>query len=84
MVNSDYLYTMIGDKNREKVFASEHIDLSPSDINPVGYGGVKIDVLGYTIMKIQFKDREIVGKVYVAKSGVNLLGWRHRGTWVLH
>ena len=50
LADTDSLYPMIGDKNWEKTFSSENIKLKPSDINPVGYGGVKIDVIGYAVM----------------------------------
>ena len=45
----------------------------------MGYSGVKIDVIGYAVLKIRFKERVSVGKVYVARRGDNLLGWRHQG-----
>lgn len=78
LADSGSPYTMVGDVNWDKAVGDETIELLPADIHPVGYGGVKIDVLDYVVSKIQFKDRETVGKVYIAKRGDNLLGWRHQ------
>ncbi|KAJ1165259.1 hypothetical protein NDU88_005687 [Pleurodeles waltl] len=78
LADSGSPFTLIGDKNWERIFAGEKIELVPPDIDPIGYGGQKIDLIGYSVMTIEFKGRETVGKVYVAKRGNNLLGWRHQ------
>ncbi|KAJ1176259.1 hypothetical protein NDU88_001541 [Pleurodeles waltl] len=78
LADSGSPYTMVGDKNWKEIFDESLESLSKPDINPVSYGGAKIDVVGYKIMKIQFRDKFTVGKVYVAKRGNNLLGWRHQ------
>ncbi|KAJ1116630.1 hypothetical protein NDU88_004836 [Pleurodeles waltl] len=71
-------YAMIGDKNWHIIFGGESGPLEKPDINPVSYGGTRIEVKGYRVMTIQFQDRMTVGKVYVAKRGDNLLGWQHK------
>ncbi|KAJ1193480.1 hypothetical protein NDU88_002777 [Pleurodeles waltl] len=71
-------YTLVGDKNWELILGKPGIQLKETDINPGGYRGIKIDLIGYTAMKIPFKGRETVGKVYVSKRGDNLLAWRHQ------
>ncbi|KAJ1141911.1 hypothetical protein NDU88_008239 [Pleurodeles waltl] len=78
LADSGSPYTLVGDKNWERIFEKLDIQLRKPDINPGGYGGTKIDFIGYTVMRINFKGRETVGKVYVAKRGKNLLGWRHQ------
>ncbi|KAJ1201139.1 hypothetical protein NDU88_004954 [Pleurodeles waltl] len=69
---------MVGDKKWQAIFGEGYNSLIRPDINPVSYGGTKIDVIGYKIMKIQFQNKTTVGKVYVAKREDNLLGWRHQ------
>ncbi|KAJ1095977.1 hypothetical protein NDU88_001126 [Pleurodeles waltl] len=78
LADSGSPYTMVGDKNWQAIFGETLDFLSKPDINLISYGGAKIEVVGYKVMKIQFRDRVTVGKVYVAKRGNNLLGWRHQ------
>ncbi|KAJ1170213.1 hypothetical protein NDU88_002094 [Pleurodeles waltl] len=78
LADSGSPYTMIGVKNWQIIFGEDYNSLTEPDINPVSYGGSKIEVNGYRIMEIQFQGRTTIGKVYVAKRGNNLLGWRHQ------
>ncbi|KAJ1130476.1 hypothetical protein NDU88_008828 [Pleurodeles waltl] len=78
LADSGSPYTLVGDKNWERIFGKLDIQLKKPDINPVGYGRTKIDLTGYTVKRIHFKGRETVGKVYVAKRGNNLLDWRYQ------
>ncbi|KAJ1218595.1 hypothetical protein NDU88_006173 [Pleurodeles waltl] len=75
LADSGSPFTLIGDKNWARIFGDDNINLFPPDISPVGYGGQKIDLFGYSLMSIKFKGRETLGKVYVAKRGNNLLGF---------
>ncbi|KAJ1189796.1 hypothetical protein NDU88_006538 [Pleurodeles waltl] len=54
------------------------IRLLPKDINPGGYQGEKIDIVGYMLSKIEFGKRHVDGKVYVARNGPPILGWHHQ------
>ncbi|KAJ1214286.1 hypothetical protein NDU88_001909 [Pleurodeles waltl] len=54
------------------------VSLLPKYINPRGYQGAKINVLGYFVSSITFKSRNVEGKVYVADSGPLILGWAHQ------
>ncbi|KAJ1215631.1 hypothetical protein NDU88_003239 [Pleurodeles waltl] len=53
-------YTMVGDKNWQVIFDDDCGPLVKPDINPVSYGGTKIDVLGYKVMRIQFQNKTTV------------------------
>ncbi|KAJ1190784.1 hypothetical protein NDU88_000103 [Pleurodeles waltl] len=43
-----------------------------------GYHREEIEILGFFPTAIGFKSRETFGKVYVAESGPQILGWRHQ------
>ena len=53
--------------------------LFPPDKTPVSYEGKKIDTVGYFEDTLGFKGREVEGKIYVARKGLNILGWLHQG-----
>ena len=76
MVDSGSLYTIIPNHMFEKNWP--RVTLLPKDINPGGYQGEKIDILGFMHAQITFKDRSIEGKVYVSVSGPAILGWHHQ------
>ncbi|KAJ1155019.1 hypothetical protein NDU88_007755 [Pleurodeles waltl] len=54
------------------------VPLLPKDINLRGYQGVEIDVLGYFISHMEFGNRCVEGKIYVAESGPPILEWGHQ------
>ncbi|KAJ1189453.1 hypothetical protein NDU88_006198 [Pleurodeles waltl] len=67
LADSGSPYTMVGDKNWRAIFGEDFHSLTESDINPVSYGGANIEVIGYTIMRIQFQGKATVRNVYEAK-----------------
>ena len=76
MVDSGSWYTILP----REMFLREwpQTILLPSDIEPVGYQGERIDVDGYMHTTIEFEGRKILGKVYIAQDGPPILGWRHQ------
>ncbi|KAJ1129809.1 hypothetical protein NDU88_008174 [Pleurodeles waltl] len=76
MVESGSLYTLIPKSLWIELW--HEVSLLPKDINPRGYQGVEIDVLGYFIYHIEFGHRCVKGKIYVAESGPPVLGWEHQ------
>ncbi|KAJ1165736.1 hypothetical protein NDU88_006153 [Pleurodeles waltl] len=76
-------FTLIGDNNWEMIFGCDKTELSPPDIDPIGYGGQKINLFGYSLMTIKCKGQEAVQKVYVAKHDDNVLGWKHQRDLVI-
>lgn len=53
-----------------------HDDLSASDVIAQGFDGSIIDLMGYEGSDVSFKGRTMFIKLYVAKKGANVLGWR--------
>lgn len=76
MVDCGSLYTIVLKWMWKKEWPE--VTLLPRDINPKGYQGESIDVLGFFTTPIIFKSRQVVGKVYVAEDGPPILGWGHQ------
>ncbi|KAJ1189443.1 hypothetical protein NDU88_006188 [Pleurodeles waltl] len=55
LADSGSPYTMVGGKNYQAIFGEDFHSLTVPDINTVSYGGSKIEVIGYKIMRIQFQ-----------------------------
>lgn len=77
MADSGSPYTIISDTFFNKSWKDKILE--PNDIRVYGFGGKEIDMLGYFTSDISFKQRTIVGKVYVAVDGLQVLGWKHQG-----
>lgn len=71
-------FTLIEKRLFDEKFAKHKIKLESADICPSGYNKETIPLVGMVRMRISFKDRHTVGKVYVTKQGSNLLGWKHQ------
>lgn len=54
-------------------------DLESSDINPEGYSGERIQIIGFCTLVFRFKERECVAKLYISKQGPSVLGWFEQG-----
>ncbi|KAJ1207042.1 hypothetical protein NDU88_002434 [Pleurodeles waltl] len=76
MIDSGSLYTILPKKRFLQEWPA--VSLLPKDISPGGYQGEKIDIMGYMWAKIEFGERHINGKVYIADSGPPILGWHHQ------
>ena len=52
--------------------------MRPPDVVPGSYNGDKIELLGYFESTIRFKEKGVIGKIYVSVSGPDILGWHHQ------
>ena len=57
-----------------------YVPLHPLDINPGGYGGQPIKMLGYFEAILAVGGKSTTGKVYVSEKGDNLISWPHQKT----
>ncbi|KAJ1166158.1 hypothetical protein NDU88_006567 [Pleurodeles waltl] len=67
ILSDQFFYENWGDKK-----------LEPNDVKVYGFGGKEIDMLGFFIADINFLNRAIIGKVYVAIDGLHIIGWRQQ------
>lgn len=52
------------------------VHLSEPDLTPKAFGEKEIDMLGFFVTDVVILDRKINTKVYVAKKGKNIVGWK--------
>ncbi|KAK6176707.1 hypothetical protein SNE40_014954 [Patella caerulea] len=71
--DSGSLFTILNESVYSENFT--HLQLTPSDINPAGFGGNPITVNGYFIANIQYKGRTTSEKIYVTERGTSVIGW---------
>ena len=76
MVDSGSMYTIIPAPMHQQNWPK--VALFPKDIDPCGYQGQSIQLLGFMKKCIRFEERHIFGKVYVATDGPPILGWMHQ------
>lgn len=55
-----------------------NLNVLEPDVEPEGYAGATIPLVGMVEMLIEFRDRCTRGMVYVVEDGPNLLGWQHQ------
>lgn len=73
-------YSIINEKVWKSKFAERLGEkLDSSDIDPEGYSGEKIEILGYRTLIFRFKNRECTARLYVAKRGPSVLSWCEQG-----
>ncbi|KAJ1135425.1 hypothetical protein NDU88_001865 [Pleurodeles waltl] len=75
MVDSGSMYTIIPEHIFKRHWMG--VKLLPKDINPGGYKGESIEILGYMEEDIQYAYRSVKGKFYVSTDGPAILGWMH-------
>ncbi|KAJ1137773.1 hypothetical protein NDU88_004169 [Pleurodeles waltl] len=76
MVDSGSMYTIIPEHLFKRHWVG--VELLPKDINPGGYQGESINILGYMEGDIQYDNRSVKGKVYISTDGPAILGWMHQ------
>ncbi|KAJ1186200.1 hypothetical protein NDU88_002983 [Pleurodeles waltl] len=70
-------YSIVSECTWQKHFVhslGEHLETS--DISPESYTGDRIDIIGFRLLVFKFKQRQAVCKLYVAKDGPSVLGWK--------
>ncbi|KAJ1109662.1 hypothetical protein NDU88_007022 [Pleurodeles waltl] len=72
MADSGSFFTLI---NLEKYKKLQNVQLKQSNVMPVAYGGNPIDVVEEIGATLDSKGNQTQTTVYVARTGVNLLGW---------
>ena len=77
MLDSGSMFTIIPVSIFKDLWPS--VELKPKDIDPCGYQGQTIELLGMMkSARISYKGRHTIGNVYMAVDGSTILGWIHQ------
>ncbi|KAJ1208171.1 hypothetical protein NDU88_003557 [Pleurodeles waltl] len=79
MADSGSPFTLLSEAKWNELFKSQGFTLSQSLIQPIGYGGKSIEVVGEFNAKLKFKNNVSSATIYVAKDDACLLGWFDQG-----
>ncbi|KAJ1191870.1 hypothetical protein NDU88_001184 [Pleurodeles waltl] len=76
MADSGSPFTLLSETKWDELFKSQGLILSQSLIQPIGYGGKSIDVIGEFNAELKFKNNATSVTIYLAKDDACLLGSR--------
>ncbi|KAJ1187234.1 hypothetical protein NDU88_004013 [Pleurodeles waltl] len=79
MADSGSPFTLLSETKWNDLFRARGVTLKPSLIDPIGYGGKSIDVVGEFQAVLKFKDNITPAIIYVTKDDTCLLGWCDQG-----
>ncbi|KAJ1180219.1 hypothetical protein NDU88_005441 [Pleurodeles waltl] len=79
MADSGSPFTLLSDTKWNELFEGCEITLNHSRIQPVGYGGKSVDVIGEFQANLRFRNNTTSATIYVAKDNACLLGWFDQG-----
>ncbi|KAJ1116612.1 hypothetical protein NDU88_004818 [Pleurodeles waltl] len=79
MADSGSPFTLFSEAKWNELFKSQGLTLSQSLIQPIGYGGKSINVVGEFNAELRFKNSATSATIHVAMDNACLLGWFDQG-----